>query len=125
MDPLDAFMEAEVNPEIKAKEEEERRRREENHRHIAEQLAVRTNLCLSIVLVSWSAGCLLLQAGKIPRLDAILNDSDSEEEPDHVLQIPARKVKLMVGAGGEKIKWIQKKTKCRVQVSRRPATLRM
>ena len=31
-------------------------------------------------------------------------------------QIPAHKVKLVVGAGGEKIKFIQKKTKCRIQV---------
>jgi hypothetical protein len=32
------------------------------------------------------------------------------------LQVPAHKVKLFVGAGGEKIKWIQRKSKCRVQV---------
>lgn len=32
------------------------------------------------------------------------------------VQIPAHKVKLVVGAGGEKIKFIQKKTKCRIQV---------
>ena len=31
-------------------------------------------------------------------------------------QVPAHKVKLFVGAGGEKIKWIQRKSKCRVQV---------
>ena len=32
------------------------------------------------------------------------------------LQVPAHKVKLFVGPGGEKIKWIQRKSKCRVQV---------
>lgn len=31
-------------------------------------------------------------------------------------QIPSHKVKLVVGPGGEKIKWIQKKSKCRIQV---------
>ena len=31
-------------------------------------------------------------------------------------QVPAHKVKLFVGPGGEKIKWIQRKSKCRVQV---------
>ena len=36
--------------------------------------------------------------------------------PCHVPQVPAHKVKLFVGAGGEKIKWIQRKSKCRVQV---------
>jgi len=32
------------------------------------------------------------------------------------LQVPEHKVKLIVGAGGEKIKYIQKKSKCQVQV---------
>ena len=60
------------------------------------------------------------QEGKkdaIPKLDTLLApDTDSEEEPDLVLQIPANKVKYMVGQGGDKIKYIQRKTKCRVQV---------
>lgn len=59
-----------------------------------------------------------MQEGKVPKLEKILEDSDSEEEaPDVELQIPAHKVKLIIGAGGEKIKWIQRKTKCRIQVS--------
>ena len=33
-----------------------------------------------------------------------------------VLQVPAHKGEAVVGAGGEKIKWIQRKSKCRVQV---------
>jgi hypothetical protein len=32
------------------------------------------------------------------------------------IEVPANKVKLVIGAGGEKIKWIQRKSKCRVQV---------
>lgn len=59
-----------------------------------------------------------MQEGKVPKLEKILEDSDSEEEaPDVELQIPAHKVKLIIGAGGEKIKWIQRKTKCRIQAS--------
>lgn len=61
-----------------------------------------------------------LQDGKkpaIPKLDELLApDSDSEEEPDLELQLPANKVKYMVGQGGDKIKYIQRKTKCRIQV---------
>ena len=61
-----------------------------------------------------------LQDGKkptVPKLDELLApDSDSEEEPDLVLQLPANKVKYMVGQGGDKIKYIQRKTKCRIQV---------
>ena len=56
------------------------------------------------------------QNGQIPKLSAIVEDSDSEEEPDAVVHIPINKVKLVVGAGGEKIKHIQRKSKCRLQV---------
>ena len=57
-----------------------------------------------------------MQEGKIPKLAAILEDSDEEEQPDIEIQIPEHKVKLVVGPGGEKIKFIQKKSKCRLQV---------
>ena len=62
-------------------------------------------------------GC--AQEGKIPKLEAILDESESEEEPDATLEIPANKIKLMVGPGGERIKLIQRKSKCRIQA--RPA----
>lgn len=63
----------------------------------------------------------VLQDGKkpaaVPKLEELLApDSDSEEEPDLVMQLPANKVKYMVGQGGDKIKYIQRKTKCRIQV---------
>lgn len=65
--------------------------------------------------------CCWFQEGKKeadPKLDTLLApDTDSEEEPDVELQIPANKIKYMVGQGGDKIKYIQRKTKCRVQVS--------
>jgi hypothetical protein len=38
-----------------------------------------------------------------------------------VIEVPANKVKLMVGPGGERIKLIQRKSKCRVQARARPA----
>ena len=56
----------------------------------------------------------------MPKLDDILKDKEEEEEvPDVEIKIPANKVKYMVGQGGEKIKWIQRKSKARVQVSPR------
>lgn len=58
-----------------------------------------------------------MQEGKIPKLDEILDDSDEEPEPDAVIEIPLKKVKLVVGPGGEKIKLIEKKSKARLQVS--------
>lgn len=41
MDPLDAFMAAEVLPEVKQKEQEEAAKKEEERRKLTEQLAVR------------------------------------------------------------------------------------
>jgi hypothetical protein len=60
------------------------------------------------------------QEGKVPKLDKILDDSDDEVVPDKEIQVPEHKVKLIVGAGGEKIKFIQKKSKCQVQVTPPP-----
>ena len=47
MDPLDAFMAAEVNPEVKAKEAEERQRKEEERKEFAKQVAVGPNFEMS------------------------------------------------------------------------------
>ncbi|KAL3162884.1 hypothetical protein ABBQ32_009333 [Trebouxia sp. C0010 RCD-2024] len=98
VDPLDAFMDAAVNPEVAAAEKAEAARKE----------ALRTEQVKA------------LADGKkpvVPKFDELLApDSDSEEEPDLVLQLPANKVKYMVGQGGDKIKYIQRKTKCRIQV---------
>jgi hypothetical protein len=58
------------------------------------------------------------QDGKIPKALEDLIGEEAEEVADVEMQIPAHKVKLVVGAGGEKIKFIQKKSKCRIQVSR-------
>jgi len=96
-DPLDAFMAAEILPEVKAKQEAERLRKDEERRQKA---------------------ALLAEGKPLPK-EKIVADSDSDEEtPDEEFEIPAHKVKLMIGAGGEKIKFIQRKTKCRIQVKK-------
>eukprot|EP00884_Botryococcus_braunii_P012232 jgi/Botrbrau1/21009/Bobra.0144s0025.1 len=101
VDPLDAFMAAEVLPEVQAKQEEERKRIEEERNRRAQEWLERK------------------KAGKpIPSLQTIMDDSDEEEKPDVEIQIPTNKVKLMVGPGGEKIKYIQRKAKCRIQVKK-------
>ena len=58
-----------------------------------------------------------MQEGKVPKLDKILEDSDDEILPDQEIQVPEHKVKLIVGQGGEKIKYIQRKSKCQIQVT--------
>ncbi|GIL78746.1 hypothetical protein Vretimale_355 [Volvox reticuliferus] len=98
-DPLDAFMAAAVMPEVKQRQAEEEARRQEERRKLAEKLA----------------------AGKAPPPLEILEESDDDDpdaNPDMEIQIPANKVKLMIGPGGEKIKEIQRKSKCRIQVKK-------
>ena len=57
-----------------------------------------------------------MQEGKkLPKLTDIL-ESDDEPEPDVVLEVPLKKVKLVVGPGGERIKVIERKSKARLQV---------
>ena len=51
---------------------------------------------------------------KLPKLTDIL-ESDDEPEPDMVLEVPLKKVKLVVGPGGERIKLIERKSKARLQ----------
>jgi hypothetical protein len=52
----------------------------------------------------------------MPTLEDILEDSEEEPEPDAVVEVPLKKVKLIVGPGGERIKLIERKSKARLQV---------
>ncbi len=116
---MDAFMANEVNAEVRAREEEEAKKREEELKERAKQRAVscpqamQGQMPCQAVHVTNGGG---VQEGKIPKLDKILEESDEEEQPDAEVQVPEHKVKLVVGPGGEKIKHIQRKSKCRLQV---------
>jgi hypothetical protein len=59
-----------------------------------------------------------IKAGKVPSVPAAVSDEEAEEPPDLEIQVPKHKVKLIIGAGGERIKAIQRKTRTRIQVSR-------
>lgn len=62
-----------------------------------------------------------LQAGRVPKLDRQLDlEEEAEEAPVLEFEVPRHKVKLMIGAGGERIKQIQRRTKTRIQVRGRP-----
>ncbi|KAG2430428.1 hypothetical protein HXX76_009953 [Chlamydomonas incerta] len=99
-DPLDAFMAAEVLPEVKQRQAAEEARRQEERRKMAEQLASGKAL------------------PSLKLLEELSDDDDPDANPDLEIQIPANKVKLVIGPGGEKIKEIQKKSKARVQVKK-------
>lgn len=68
------------------------------------------------ILFAVRSGSTCSQEGKIPKLNEILEDSDEEPEPDAVVEVPLKKVKLVVGPGGERIRLIEKKSKARLQV---------
>ena len=46
-------------------------------------------------------------------------DAETEDRPDECIELPDNKVKLVIGAGGENIKRIQKKSNCRLQVRKK------
>ncbi|KAI7839994.1 hypothetical protein COHA_006259 [Chlorella ohadii] len=85
--------------------------------------ALERSQALWVLLTFFSFRFFALQSGKIPKALEELIMEEEEEKPDQEIQIPAHKVKLVVGAGGEKIKFIQKKTKCRIQVKKDEAEL--
>jgi hypothetical protein len=95
VDPLDAFMESEIMPEVRQKEEEERRQAEEDRKNLQELLSSK--------------------GGKLPKSIQELIEDDEEPKPDMELQIPENKLKLVIGAGGERIKMIERQSKCRIQ----------
>ena len=80
--------------QVRAREAEEARQRLEERKRIAAQI----------------------EKG-IPLMKDLLEE-EAEEVPDGVVSIPYSKVKLVVGPGGAKIKEIEKKSGCRVQVTR-------
>ncbi|KAI8472485.1 MAG: DnaJ-domain-containing protein [Monoraphidium minutum] len=96
VDPLDAFMSAEVLPEVKARQEAEAAAKQAERVKLAQAMA----------------------AGKGPKLPSVLEDSDDEEVPDLEIQVPTSRVKRIVGAGGATIKEIQKKSKARIQIKK-------
>jgi polyribonucleotide nucleotidyltransferase len=58
-----------------------------------------------------------LEAGKVPKVDKdVVSDEEPEETPALEFEVPRHKVKLIIGAGGERIKQIQRKTRTRIQV---------
>jgi hypothetical protein len=102
-DPLDAFMASEVLPEVAARQIEEKKKEEEEKAKLKE----------------------LYAKGKTPKAlqDLLQDEDDKDESPDMEIEVPSNKLKLVIGPGGEKIKWIEKRTKCRIQRTKDAATL--
>jgi ElaB/YqjD/DUF883 family membrane-anchored ribosome-binding protein len=109
IDPLDAYMANEVLPEVTERVLAEARAKAEARLRRAEELAAAAEAGVTAA----------------PRADAAAaaSDDDDEEKPYETIEVPTSKVKLIVGAGGENIKWIQKKSKARLQVLKTDAVL--
>jgi len=104
LDPLDAFMRTEINPEIAEKERMERERVEREREE-------RANMD---------------EAKRRKMLNALVNDSDDENNdgnnsnrPNEIIYIPTNKVKLFLGASGENVKRMQKSSNCRAQIRKK------
>ena len=107
LDPLDAFMRTEINPEIAEKERMERERVEREREE-------RANMD---------------EAKRRKMLNALVNDSDDDDDenndgnnsnrPNEVIYIPTNKVKLFLGASGENVKRMQKSSNCRAQIRKK------
>ena len=96
LDPLDAFMAAEILPEVAQKKADELKAKDEERARIAEMMAKGENI----------------------KKPDILEESDDEEVPDLEIQIPTSKVKLLVGPNGTTIGSIQRNSKARVQIKK-------
>jgi len=55
-------------------------------------------------------------------LEELIRDDD-EERPDMEIQVPANKLKLVIGPGGETIKSIERRSRCRIQHAKDSADL--
>jgi len=104
LDPLDAFMRTEINPEIAEKERMERER-------VEREREARANMD---------------EAKRRKMLNALVNDSDDENNdgnnsnrPNEIIYIPTNKVKLFLGASGENVKRMQKSSNCRAQIRKK------
>lgn len=100
VDPLDAFMQDTVLPEVAAKQAEEAAAKEAERLKRAQELQKAK------------------EQGKPIKSLAELEAMEEEQEPeaDQEIEIPTNKVKLVIGPNGDKIKWIERKSKCHIQV---------
>ena len=102
-DELDAYMQTAVLPEVAAAAAAEAAAKE------AARVAAAASLAAGRPLAS---------------LDAVLMElSDGEETPDAMVDVPSNKVRLVMGPGGERIRDLQRRTKCRVQLAKTEAEL--
>lgn len=103
-DPLDAFMSAEILPEVRKKEEKELQEAREEKKRLEEAV----------------------KRGQIPKsLQDLMDDPDLDDKADLEVSIPAKAVKRVIGPSGEIIKGIEKRSGCKIQVKKSDKAMRL
>ena len=106
LDPLDAFMRTEINPEIAEKERMERERVEREREERANMDEAKRRKMLNALVYDSDD-------------DDEYNDGNNSSRPNEIIYIPTNKVKLFLGASGENVKRMQKSSNCRAQIRKK------
>ena len=112
VDPLDAFMADTILPEVAQRAAAEAAAKTEARLKRAAELAEAARL-----------GIAPKPLADASLAELLADDDGDEEQPTEVIVVPTNKVKLIVGAGGDTIKHIQKKSKARLQVLKKEEAL--
>ena len=112
VDPLDAFMADTIMPEVAQRAAAEAAAKTEARLKRAAELAEAARL-----------GVAPKPLADASLAELLADDDGDEEQPTEVIVVPTNKVRLIVGAGGETIKHIQKKSKARLQVLKKEEAL--
>jgi len=105
VDPLDAYMAREVNPEVAKRAYEEARADAQRRALRAMEMAD-----------ARARGVEVKKRADARAIEEEEEKASVEDTPDEVIEVPNNKVKLLIGAGGENVKALQKKSGARIQV---------
>lgn len=105
LDPLDAYMAKEVNPEVAKRAYEEARADAQRRALRAMEMAD-----------ARARGVEVKKRADARAIEEEEEKTSAEDTPDEVIEVPNNKVKLIIGAGGENVKALQKKSGARIQV---------
>jgi hypothetical protein len=105
VDPLDAYMAKEVNPEVTKRAYEEARADAQRRALRAMEMAD-----------ARARGVEVKKRADARAIEEEEEKASVEDTPDEVIEVPNNKVKLIIGAGGENVKALQKKSGARIQV---------
>jgi hypothetical protein len=105
VDPLDAYMAREVDPEVARRERDEAAAAAEAKRRRAMEMAD-----------AKARGVRVRAREDWLELERAEEAEEASVRPDEVIEIPTKKVRLLIGAGGATVKELMRKSKAMIQV---------